>query len=102
MKYFLISDNTDTLAGLRLVGVRGVVVHEPRQVGAELEKAAADPAIGIVLLTDQLSKLCQETVLKFQLTRSRPLLVTMPDRHSGDNAAEDIKRYISEAVGIRI
>ena len=99
MKYFLISDNTDTLAGLRLVGVRGVVVHEPRQVEAELEKA---PAIGIVLLTDKLSKLCQETVLKFKLTRSRPLLVTMPDRHSGDNAAEDIKRYISEAVGIRI
>ncbi|MBP8889569.1 MAG: ATP synthase subunit F, partial [Ruthenibacterium sp.] len=28
MKYFLISDNVDTLAGMRLVGVRGVVVHE--------------------------------------------------------------------------
>ncbi|MEG1446899.1 MAG: ATP synthase subunit F, partial [Ruthenibacterium sp.] len=27
MKYFLISDNVDTLAGMALVGVKGVVVH---------------------------------------------------------------------------
>ena len=32
MKYFLISDNVDTLAGMQLVGVRGVVVHEPDEV----------------------------------------------------------------------
>ena len=34
MKYFLISDNVDTLAGMRLVGVRGVVVHEEDEVRA--------------------------------------------------------------------
>ena len=27
MKFFLISDNIDTLIGLRLVGIEGVVVH---------------------------------------------------------------------------
>ena len=41
MKYFLISDNVDTLAGMRLVGVRGVVVHEEDEVRAALEKACA-------------------------------------------------------------
>ena len=38
MKYFLISDNVDTLAGMRLVGVRGVVVHEEDEVRAALEQ----------------------------------------------------------------
>ena len=38
MKYFLISDNVDTLAGMRLVGVHGVVVHEEDEVRAALEK----------------------------------------------------------------
>ena len=37
MKYFLISDNVDTLAGMRLVGVHGVVVHEEDEVRAALE-----------------------------------------------------------------
>ena len=36
MKYFLISDNVDTLAGMRLVGVHGVVVHEEDEVRAAL------------------------------------------------------------------
>ena len=45
MKYFLISDNVDTLAGMRLVGVHGVVVHEEDEVRAALEKACADEEI---------------------------------------------------------
>ena len=53
MKYFLISDNVDTLAGMRLVGVRGVVVHEPEEMNQALEKACADPEIGLVLITDK-------------------------------------------------
>ena len=102
MKYFLISDNTDTLADMALVGVPGVVVHEPNEVEAALQKACDDPEVGIVLLTDKLSQNCRETVFRYKLGCSRPLLVTMPDRHSGDDAAADIKRYISEAVGIHI
>ena len=46
MKYFLISDNVDTMAGMALVGVRGVVVHEPEEMNQALEKACADPEIG--------------------------------------------------------
>ena len=47
MKYFLISDNVDTLAGMRLVGVHGVVVHEEDEVRAALEKACADEEIAL-------------------------------------------------------
>ena len=75
MKYFLISDNVDTLAGMRLVGVRGVVVHEEDEVRAALDKACADPDIGLVLITDKLVAKCP-----------------------GDS----IKRYISEVVGVKI
>lgn len=58
MKYFLISDNVDTLAGMRLVGVRGVVVHEEDEVRAALDKACADPDIGLVLIIDKLVAKC--------------------------------------------
>ena len=46
MKYFLISDNVDTLAGMRLVGVHGVVVHEEDEVCACLLYTSPFPSCG--------------------------------------------------------
>ena len=102
MKYFLISDNVDTLAGMRLVGVRGVVVHEPEEMNQALEKACADPEIGLVLITDKLVAKCADVVFAYKLNRKRPLIVEMPDRHSDTNPRDSIRHYISEAVGVKI
>ena len=102
MKYFLISDNVDTLAGMRLVGVKGVVVHEEEEVRKALDKACADPEIGLVLITDKLVARCSELVFSSKLTRRRPLIVEMPDRHSDSNPGDSIRRYISEVVGVKI
>lgn len=102
MKYFLISDNVDTLAGMRLVGVKGVVVHEEEEVRKALEKACADSEVGLVLITDKLVARCSELVFSYKLTRRRPLIVEMPDRHSDSNPGDSIRRYISEVVGVKI
>ena len=42
MKMYLISDNIDTLTGMRLAGVEGVVVHEMQEVKEALDKVLAD------------------------------------------------------------
>ena len=51
MKLYLISDNVDTLTGMRLAGIEGVVVHGSRELKEAVEKACADPEIAILLLT---------------------------------------------------
>ena len=102
MKYFLISDNVDTMAGMALVGVRGVVVHEEDEVRAALEKACADEEVGLVLITDKLVAKCSELVFSYKFSRRRPLIVEMPDRHSDSNPGDTIRRYISEVVGVKI
>ena len=38
MKMYLISDNVDTLAGMRLAGVEGVVAHTHDEVMSETKK----------------------------------------------------------------
>lgn len=38
MKMYLISDNVDTLTGMRLAGVEGVVVHGRKEAKAAVEK----------------------------------------------------------------
>lgn len=49
MKYFVITDSTDTQVGLRLAGIEGVVVREEPLVRAAIQTAAADPDIAVLL-----------------------------------------------------
>ncbi len=102
MKFFVISDNVDTLIGLRLAGMEGVVVHEQGAIEAELKKAADDPEIGVVLMTEKLLSLCPELVYDIKLNRRQPLIVTVPDRHGAGQVGDSISRYVREAIGVKL
>lgn len=102
MKFFLISDNIDTQMGMRLAGVDGVVVHTESEVLSALETAMCDDDIGIVLMTKKLIDLCRSDVYELKLSRSRPLIVEIPDRHATSKISDTISRYLEEAVGIKL
>ena len=57
MKFFLISDNNDTLMGMRLAGIQGVIAHTRDEVLTELYKVIEDESVAIILITT----LCIET-----------------------------------------
>ena len=96
MKYFVITDSTDTQVGLRLAGIEGVVVREEPLV------RAADPDIAVLLITEKLAALCQDLIAPLKLTAQRPLVVEIPDRHSAGRAPDSITRYIREAIGVKL
>ena len=102
MKYFVITDSTDTQVGLRLAGVEGVVAREPSQVRDAIQAAAADKEIGVLLITEKLAALCQDLIDPMKLTAQRPLVVEIPDRHSAGRAPDSITRYIREAIGVKL
>lgn len=102
MKYFLISDNLDTLAGMQLVGVRGVLAREESEIRAAMARVKADSNIGLVLVSEKLCNQYKELLLDYKMNCSRPLIVEMPDRHTKDDVADSIRRDIIEAVGIKI
>lgn len=102
MQFFVISDNVDTQMGMRLAGIEGVVVHEPEEVKAALNKAIANNDIAIILMTEKLINLCKETVYDLKLNRKRPLIVEIPDRHATSQITTSISRYVQEAIGIKI
>ena len=56
MKMYLISDNIDTLTGMRLAGIPGVVAHGKDELEAALTAAFADPDIGVLLLTEKFGR----------------------------------------------
>lgn len=81
MKYFLISDNTDSASGMRLAGVEGVVVAGRDEARRALCAAADDPDIGIILVTEKLCAILGDEIEKIRNSDGECLIVGIPDRH---------------------
>lgn len=102
MKFYLISDNVDTLMGMRLAGIEGVVVHKDEEVRAELQKAMDMPDVAIILMTETLVSLCPELVYDLKLNRKQPLIVEIPDRHGNGRTKDSITKYVQDAIGVKL
>ena len=99
---YLISDNVDTLTGMRLAGVDGVVVHEKEELRSAIETAMEDPDGGIVLLTERFGREFPELIDEIKLKRTMPLLIEIPDRHGTGRKKDFITSYVNEAIGLKL
>lgn len=102
MKMFLISDNIDTYTGMRLAGVDGVVVHEKEVLRETLNEVLADKELGILLITEKLSREFPEVINDVKLNRKLPLVVEIPDRHGTGRRPDFITAYVNEAIGLKL
>jgi V/A-type H+-transporting ATPase subunit F len=102
MRYFAISDNRDTLTGLRLAGIEGVRAQTAEEVRTAVRNAVADHGIGILLITQQLSRLCPDLIDDLKMNAQRPLVVEIPGRFDQGRTSDSITRYIREAIGVKI
>ena len=92
---YLISDNIDTLTGMRLAGVEGVIVHEHDELKEALERTIADKEIGIILLTEKFGREFPEIIDDVKLHQ-------IPDRHGTGRRPDFITSYVNEAIGLKL
>lgn len=102
MKMYLISDNIDTLTGMRLAGVEGVVVHTQMELKQALESVLQNKEIGIVLLTEIFSRKFPDIVNDVKLKYKLPLFIDIPDRHGTGRKPNFITDYVNEAIGLKL
>ena len=102
MKMYLISDNVDTLTGMRLAGIEGVVVHEREEFRGAIESACADKDIGIILLTEKFGRDFPDLVNAEKLSHELPLIIDVPDRHGTGRRPDFITAYVNEAIGLKL
>lgn len=102
MRIYLLSDNVDTLMGLRMSGVEGVVLHEEYELRLKLAEVLEDESIAVILITEKLISLMRETINELKLSRRQPLIVEIPDRHGNGCTKGTITKYVKEAVGITL
>lgn len=102
MRYYLISDNIDTIVGMRFAGVPGILVHEKKETSDALNAALANKDIGIILITQKLFEMLHDEIYELKLKNSDHLIVEIPDRHGGAGVSDALLRYVREAVGISV
>ena len=102
MRMYLISDNTDTLTGMRLAGVDGVIAKEKGTLEKALNEVLKDKNIGIILLTETLGKKYPELVKTVRTEHKKPLLIEIPDRHGTGRRSDFITAYVNDAIGLKL
>lgn len=102
MRFFLISDNSDAMNGMRLAGIEGAVVRSDADLKQVLEKIFADQDIGMILVTEKISETYQKMLDEVLANQTGPMLVTVPSTGGSAAGKGRIARYVREAIGIKI
>lgn len=99
---FLISDNIDTVIGMRIAGVEGVVVHTAEAMKEAAKAVIDDKSIGLLLFTEMAAELDREYVRNLKLTLHTPLIIEIPDRHGSRDIGGSINSMVSESIGLKL
>ena len=102
MKIYLISDNIDTLVGLKIAGIDGEIAHTKEEINKCLDNIKENREIGIIVVTEKVATMVPERITSLKLSKYLPLLVEIPDRHGSIKGEDWILRYIKEAIGLKI
>jgi V/A-type H+/Na+-transporting ATPase subunit F len=102
MKAYFISDNVDTFVGLKIAGIKGIVVHTSGEVAKVLDELTSNEEVNIIILTEKIADLIPEKVKKLKISKLGPLIVEIPDRHGTTRGENSIVRYVKESIGLKI
>ena len=77
MKFYLISDNIDTLTAMSLVGINGQVVHERQEFLELLDEKMHDKEVAVILVTTKLIELAPDVISELKLKQPEPLILSL-------------------------
>ncbi len=102
MRAFLISDNHDSLVGMRLAGIEGVLVHTPDEAYGAVKQALKIRDLAILAITEKAAEMAQEMVQQLRERGDLPLVVEIPDRFGTKRGPDFLTRYVQEAIGVKM
>lgn len=102
MKMYLISDNRDTLVGMRLAGIKGIVVNDKKDIEKAFDTLINDKKVGILFITERAAEKIKNRINYVKQKMNCPLIVEIPDRHGSIKGEDYITGYVRDSIGIKI
>jgi V/A-type H+/Na+-transporting ATPase subunit F len=101
MKIIVIGD-AEAVSGFSLAGVGGQIATTAEEVNRALDTALAQPDIGIILVTQGLSRLIEARMDYLKLRSTVPLVVEIPGPEGVSPDQPTLGDIVLRAIGIRI
>ncbi|WP_040212619.1 V-type ATP synthase subunit F [Clostridium polynesiense] len=102
MRAFIISDNTDSLVGMKIAGINGIIAHSREEVINAINHLKEQKDIGIIIITEVVAGYIPEELIEMKLAKNGPLIVEIPDRHGSARGSDYIAKYMKESIGLKI
>ena len=102
MKAFIVSDNHDSLVGMRLAGIQGCLVHTADEAFAAIDRALKIPDLAILAVTEKVAEMAPDVIQQLRERGDLPLVVEIPDRVGTKRGADFRTRYVQEAIGVKM
>jgi V/A-type H+/Na+-transporting ATPase subunit F len=98
----LVIGNQEAVLGFSLTGVQGQVVTTMEETNQALDNALASSEIGVVLVTQDVSKLIQPRMDHLQLRSTIPLVVEIPGPEGVSPDQPSLSDVVLRAIGVKI
>ena len=102
MRGWLISDNHDTLVGMRLAGIEGILVNETEEILEAIDTAVSMSDVGILVVTEKISAKIPDVIQRLRENGDLPLVIEIPDRHGTNRGPDFLTRYVRDAIGVKM
>lgn len=102
MRAYVISDNHDTLVGMRLAGIQGTLVHTNEEALGAVDMVLKKKDIAILAVTEKAAVLMPDAMQSLRERGKRPLVVEIPDRFGTNRGPNFLTRYVEEAIGVKM
>lgn len=101
MESYLISDNEETLLGMKMAGISGELLTENLEILDRIDELILDPKIGIIILTHKTKEKIEEEVMTRKLQSKETLIVEIPGPREAIKS-DFITKYIRESIGLKL
>ncbi len=100
MRSFLLTDDQDTMIGMRLAGIQGKQVSGKDAILAEIDRLLEDPTIGMIMVTEGIMRQAEDQIMERKMKTAETLIVQIPGA-DGKMDEDRISRYIRESIGLK-
>ncbi len=98
----LVIGNSEAVQGFSLVGVHGQVATTAEEINQALDNALTDKDIGIILVTQDVSRLIEARMDRLKLRSTVPLVVEIPGPQGVSPDQPTLSDIVLRAIGIKI
>ena len=87
------------VTGFRLAGVQGIITDTAEKALDEIKKLMDDASVGLVLISDDISKSMGEKLTKLRAKKSTPLVFELPAPGSKKSDV-DYRKLLKQILGV--